>query len=72
MKWLIFLMSLTLPAAVSGQEQQKPEAAVEKPTAKKSKKPAIAKKSSRRHEDARHCLERPTNNDVIKCAEAYL
>jgi hypothetical protein len=73
MKWLIILISLTLPAAVSGQEQKKPEAALEKPTAKKSKKPAIAKKSSsRRHEDARHCLERPTNNEVIKCAEAYL
>lgn len=73
MKWLIFLIGLTLPMALLGQEQKKPEAVAEKPTAKKSKKPAIAKKSqSRRHEDARHCLERPTNNDIIRCAEAYL
>lgn len=74
MKWLIFLIGLTLPLGAAGQEQKKPEAAAaEKPTARKSKKPAIARKSqSRRHEDARHCLERPTNTDIIKCAEAYL
>jgi hypothetical protein len=73
MKWLVFLIGLTLPMAPWGQEQKKAEAVVAKPTAKKSKKPAIAKKSqSRRHEDARHCLERATNNDIIKCAEAYL
>ena len=26
----------------------------------------------RRQEDARHCLEKPTNTEIIKCAEAYL
>jgi hypothetical protein len=74
MKWLVFLMSLALAAPAFAQ-QQKP--AVEKPAAQKaSKKPDLAKKSdsrhSRRHEDARHCLERPTNVEIIKCAEAYL
>lgn len=53
------------PAA---QEPAKPpvqEAA--KPTVKMAKKP-----NPKRFEDARHCLERPNNTEVIKCAEAYL
>lgn len=33
---------------------------------------AGAKKGSRRHEDARHCLERKGNVEIIKCAEQYL
>lgn len=68
MKWLVFCISLGLVAPAFAQEQ-KP--AVEKPAAKKGKKATIAKKS-RRQEDARHCLERPTNTEIIKCAEAYL
>ena len=36
-------------------------------------KPAVARKaSSKRGEDARHCLEKGSNTEVIKCAEAYL
>lgn len=74
MKWLVIIgFSLGLAAPAYAQDQ-KP--AAEKPAAKgSSKKPALAKKSqsqSRRHEDARHCLERPTNVEIIKCAEAYL
>ena len=74
MKWLVIIgFGLALAAPAYAQDQ-KP--AAEKPAAKKSsKKPALAKRSSassRRHEDARHCLERPTNVEVIKCAEAYL
>jgi hypothetical protein len=51
----------------------KPEAL--KPQAVRKAKPqsrtAVAKKW-RRHEDARHCLERSTNTEIIKCAEEYL
>ena len=36
-------------------------------------KPAVARKASpKRQEDARHCLDRPTNTEIIKCAEEYL
>ena len=73
MKWLVFFMGLALAVPAFAQEQKPP---AEKPVAKKaSKKTALAKKStstSKRHEDARHCLERPTNVEIIKCAEAYL
>ena len=31
-----------------------------------------AKKHRRWHEDARHCLELPSNTEIIKCAEVYL
>jgi hypothetical protein len=31
-----------------------------------------ASRRARRSEDARHCLERPSNDEIIKCAEAYL
>ena len=68
MKWLVICVGLVVAAPALAQEQ-KP--AVEKPTAKKGKKATVAKKT-RRQEDARHCLERPTNTEIIKCAEAYL
>jgi len=36
-------------------------------------KPAVVRKASpKRQEDARHCLDRPTNTEIIKCAEEYL
>ena len=66
------------PAAVvaakpaAAQETAKPEAA--KPEAAKPEpQKRVAKKANpRRQEDARHCLEKSTNTEVIKCAEAYL
>jgi hypothetical protein len=27
---------------------------------------------AKRQEDARHCLEKATNSEIIKCAEEYL
>lgn len=30
------------------------------------------KVNPKRSEDARHCLEKATNTEIIKCAEAYL
>jgi hypothetical protein len=42
-----------------------------KPASQEAKAPATAHKS-RRREDARQCLERASNAEVIKCAEAYL
>jgi len=43
----------------------------EKAAAKDGKASPVAHKS-RRHEDARACLERASDAEVIKCAEAYL
>ena len=69
---------LSLALAASGSWAQ------DKPAAKEPAKPAVAVeksaavdksaavKKSRRAEDARHCLEKASNNEVIKCAEAYL
>lgn len=64
---------LSLALATTGAWAQ------DKPAAKEPAKPAVAveksaavTKKSRRAEDARHCLEKGSNNEVIKCAEAYL
>jgi hypothetical protein len=53
-------------------EAPKPEPVKEaaKPAPTKS---AAARKGARRwNEDARHCLEKASNTEVIKCAEEYL
>lgn len=50
----------------------KPAVAVEKSATGGADKPAAVAKKSRRAEDARHCLEKASNTEVIKCAEAYL
>jgi len=58
------------PAAVAPAaptpEAPKAEVAKAEP-AKKAHKP-----NPHRQEDARHCLDKPTNTEIIKCAEAYL
>ena len=69
------------------KEAPKPQAATDAPEAAKvapkaaktakarakagPQKTAIAKKS-RRSEDARHCLQRTNNTEIIKCAEEFL
>lgn len=77
MKTIILLISMTLATAAWGQaekpaakEPEKP--AVQKEAAKAPAKMAARKPNPKRMEDARHCLERPTNTEIIKCAEAYL
>ena len=30
------------------------------------------KSTAKRHQDARHCLQQPTNDAIIRCAEEYL
>lgn len=79
MKHLIFLVISLFATAVFAQAPAK-EAVKPEPT-KAAAKPETAKQAAaapripnprRWHEDARHCLERPTNTEVIKCAEEYL
>ena len=55
------------PAAPMVQEAPKAEMAKAEPAKKAARKP-----NPHRQEDARHCLDKPTNTEVIKCAEAYL
>jgi len=75
MKPTVLLLALALAAPAWPQAPElKPtpvsnEAA--KPAAKAAAKTAV-RKHRRWHEDARHCLELPTNTEIIKCAEVYL
>ena len=75
---LILALAVALPAWAQEKpaEQAAPEKAApvapqesEKTEAPKKR---TAKGHSRRTEDARHCLDKPTNTEIIKCAEAYL
>jgi hypothetical protein len=54
--------------------QDKPVADAPKPAAQDAAKPKpVARKHGpKRGEDARHCLEKPSSTEVIKCAEEYL
>jgi cytoskeletal protein RodZ len=63
-------------------ETPKPAAEAPKPAAQppqpvtQEPKPVAQKQARkpnpRRQEDARHCLDKSTNTEIIKCAEAYL
>jgi len=53
--------------------QEAPKAAAPKADAVAKAEPRKPRKiNPRRQEDARHCLEKSTNTEIIKCAEAYL
>ena len=73
---LAAMLAVAFPAFGQAKpEAPKPEAkaAAASPETKAAAKPAVARKASpKRLEDARQCLERPTNNEIIKCAEEYL
>ena len=76
MKQLIFLMIIACagqawaqaPAKEAATPELKKEAAKPEP----AKQALVIPRKRRWHEDARHCLERPTNIEIIKCAEEYL
>jgi hypothetical protein len=85
MKQLVFLVIISLAAAAWGQDKpaaKEPAKEAAKEPAKEAAKPKPEKQAAsgppripnprRWNEDARHCLERPTNTEVIKCAEEYL
>ena len=82
MKHIAFLMIAFFAATVVAQdkplvnESAKPEATkdVAKPAGEAKKQAAAGPRRAGRRwtEDARHCLERPTNTEIIKCAEEYL
>ena len=84
MKRIVFFAAMVVSASAFGQaakpepikaepikaEAAKPQAAASVAAKPKAGKPV--KHSNRRQEDARQCLERPTNTEIIKCAEEYL
>jgi len=84
MKQLAFLVIAMLAASAVAQEkppaQETPpakEEATKSEPMKEAAKPAPTKSAAKRgqrrwNEDARHCLERTSNTEVIKCAEEYL
>jgi len=76
---LIAAVALAMPAWA---QQATPPAEPAKPAAEEPAKAAEATKPkaprkvpthpAKRQEDARHCLEKGSNTEIIKCAEAYL
>ena len=71
---LILALAMAVPAWAEDKPADKPAAEPMAQETQKNETPkrAAAKKHSRRMEDARHCLDKPTNTEIIKCAEAYL
>jgi hypothetical protein len=77
MKPLVFCVITAFAGSVWAQGQSKPEPTKEapkpEPVMKEPAKRAAAPGKPRRwNEDARHCLEKTSNTDVIKCAEEFL
>lgn len=78
MRITIVLAVLILASPAWGQAPAQPAETVKaveaaKPAPKRAKVAKKAKKAtSRRQQDARHCLQRATNDAIIRCAEEYL
>ena len=73
MRKIALLAALTVAVSAWAQPAKEPAkpAAQEAPKAE-APKPVAKKANPRRQEDARHCLEKSSNTEIIKCAEAYL
>jgi len=56
------------PAKPAAEPTAKPEATKPKPMARKHN----PKHNPKRSQDARHCLDKSSNTEIITCAEAYL
>ena len=71
--WPVWAQALAPVVDQMQTEGEKPAAAPVKsakpPRAHKVRKASV---SERRQQDARHCLERPNNDAIIRCAEEYL
>jgi putative exporter of polyketide antibiotics len=75
--WVITTVAVQAWAQAPAQEAAKPEAKkeatqTEAAKAEPAKQAVVIPRKRRWHEDARHCLERATNTEIIKCAEEYL
>ena len=77
MKQIIFSLIVMFAGSVAAQAPKEPAkepAKAAEPMKEAAKQAAAPKKAQPRrwNEDARHCLERGNNTDIIKCAEEYL
>jgi len=88
MKQLAFVTIVMFAVPAWGQTEKPAAPEAGKPAASEAAKPVAQAEKSRQaaatagapripnprrwKEDARHCLERPTNTEVIKCAEEFL
>ena len=79
MKQIAFVTIMLFAAAAAAQTEKPAPKEPAKPVAQaeKSKQAAAAgaprmPNPRRWKEDARHCLDRPTNTEIIKCAEEFL
>jgi hypothetical protein len=75
MKHIVFsaMLGVATPAFGQAQKPEAPKPEAKSEPAKPMATPAVAKKMNpKRQEDARHCLDKATNTEVIKCAEEYL
>ena len=73
MKHLAFCVVMLFAGTALAQD--KPAAEQAKPAAEPKKQAAAGPRMPhprRWNEDARHCLERQSNTEIIKCAEEYL
>ena len=75
MRTMIVAAVLILASPAWGQAPAQPAETVKpveaaKPAPKRAK--VVKKATSRRQQDARHCLQRATNDAIIRCAEEYL
>ena len=72
MKRIVLLVALALASPAWAQAPAEPAKPAVQQVVKKPLKQVRTKKPRRWHEDARHCLDRPSNIEIIKCAEVYL
>ena len=80
MKQIIFSLIVMFAGSVAAQAPKEPakEPAKAAEPMKEAAKPLPVKDGAKKaqprrwNEDARHCLERGNNTDIIKCAEEYL
>lgn len=81
MKTFLAGLTMALLAGIAIGQEQKPAAAAEKPAAaapapapeKKEMKVESGKPARHREDsDARHCLDLPTQREIIICSEKYL
>lgn len=64
---IVLAFALAVPAWAQEQKPAPKEPEKKEPTRMVAKKP-----NPKRQEDARHCLEKATNTEIIKCSEEYL
>ena len=70
MRMLILVAACAAFPAWAQSPAEKPAAKAEPAKAAPTK--TARKPNPKRSEDARPCLDKPTNTEIIKCAEAYL